>query len=281
MPLHSIPVSLLIQPDIAFVHPSLFGRTECLSLRIVTTRPAITPIQDPWQDLPRSPSGNPTKSNPFFLPFNLSRSHSDHAAPNSAPKKSIETEDFVYLNLPSKPSLQAFYVLLKTYAEMEPIRPISPARASIDVATDGAKALPHQPLSMLSVKTETPTFRYWRNIELTVCEGRNVGEHHVRSSIDHQKAQLGTYRSSSSTDNFGTSSIAGNISSGTPQVKKLPHAPKQDNHQRDKPEDSSGPTSVVSTFCEVAFNNIVIGRTTSKRGGPVPFWREAFILESA
>lgn len=217
---------------------------------------------NPLPDAPRSADPR-TKSTHSFLPFNLSRSSSDHNTPTlSSLTKSIETEEQVYLSFSTKASLQAFYTLVKTFANIEIVRPLK-LRESLD-SLDQERTPSGSRKKRRS--TETPSIRFWRSIELVIIEGRNLGEQQLRSSTD-QKVPAHASKASTSVDNLGAYSL--------PQKKSSTAS-------YDKREETASPStssSSSSAFCEIVLNEVVIAKTTLKKGLHAPFWRQAFTFE--
>lgn len=260
IPIHSIPVSLLTRTDIALDNPTLFGKRDCLSIRIANTKPSLPTYTNPFPDAPRSADPR-MKSTHSFLPFNLTRSSSDHNTPTIASlSKSIETEEQVYLNFSTKASLQAFYTLLKTFANIEVVRPFQP-RASLDSQDQETLSS-----SRSRNSTQTPSIRFWRSIELVIIEGRNLGEQQLRSSPDQKIPSTHASRASTSVDNLGAYAL--------PTKKSTQNYDRRE--EMTSPSTSSGSSSA---FCEIALDGVVIAKTTLKKGLQAPFWRQAFAFE--
>lgn len=310
IPIHSIPTTLLSRTDIRLVDPSLFTASHIIAIRITATRPAKldTPLRSPSSsNITRSSST--TAHIPFLSSFTRSSSASDthaHLSSTSAhppQSESIETSDWVYLCLGSRASQHALYALLKTFgqdgADAGAIAPYENAevlRVSLQppptLASNGESSGASKSTDAGSPEAQSQRRnRTWRAIDLTVLEGRNVGDLKNR---DNNKSGATVPSTSSSVDGYTqypfspTASTSGAHAQaqgtgttrdfGTSSQGSAGGSGKGKGGSGEEPQHGTMATS-GKFFVEVVLDDSVVAKTAPRKGSQAPFWRDAFSFQ--
>lgn len=246
--MHRVSLGKIPATDIRLVDPSVFGMPHCISIKL----PGVAP-SSPAGELTRSMSISRSASS-FMALAGLSRSLPPDST--SGPTASMPVLDgHLYFALDVQAQASALYAMLKTVAAVDPLPPLAP---------QGSEEPP------------TPPHRLWRAIQLTIVEGRGVGET-VRptdgtpSYFDHASLRA------------SGSSVASNDGHGWSQ----PRTPAARGDGPRERTSSTDPNSVdtlaaanVELSCEIVVDNVVMARTATLKGTSMPVWREHFAFGS-
>lgn len=242
IPIHSIPVSLLVTTDISPVDPSVFGRNHCISLRTTQTRPFRHK-----EDTLKPQSNNRINSRQYFsTPFNHHQ-HSDFLD-NS-------TDDRVYLSLPNGATAKATLALLKAHASPVILRPIISSNGDNDSGDN-----------KIAETTTNGAVRVSRSLDLTVTD---IFLDNLMTPRPDPRLRFAAHRSTSVEDR--TNAL---YTQSTP-------AARTSQHSRDKQDKGKGDISVQDLFVEVYMDGNIVGRSKPSPKTVTTFFRADFTWQYA
>ena len=246
----TIDVPSLACTDVSLANPTLLARSHCLSIRIPSP---LYGTASPF--MPVSPN---TRANSSYTPFlGLGRSESTNVIlPTTG---SHERTAFVYLGLPSDAAAAALLVMLRCHTR--------------------APELPH---SMWN-NGKYSLFRLWRSIHLDIVEVRALSERALAGSHTHLKLAPSdsTTDESVSTNGVEVTASVGQTRANSASMGRMPSRDNGAARERLTNNDIDNvwtSNTTQETFCDVVFEDDVIGNTATKRGTSTSFWREPFLF---
>ncbi|SCZ88811.1 BZ3500_MvSof-1268-A1-R1_Chr2-1g04651 [Microbotryum saponariae] len=253
--------------DVRLVDPSLFGASNCVSIRMQST---LTPF-------PPSPSGMSHSSSSLGLGL-LSSSSSFSSSRLGGTNMSADAET-LYLRMPSIVATQIWFGMAHCCAMPDVVQGNTldstyGSCGGLGIEEGVAGGNMGSEVDGAGDRNEGG-FRVFRSLSLTICEGRSIGEpgtEKLRATpgIEHDTSLSEMFSGSEST----TSPIKGSASSTASSIQRIPGRTGQGWHESNKDADSS-----PDTYCEIIINDEVMAKTTLRKGTASPFWNETFTFE--
>lgn len=167
---------------------------------------------------------------------------------------STNWQDPIYLAFQTQEAHNTWLVLLRSYANPEVYGRM--------IATD-----------------QGGLYRMWRQIELFVLQGRNLGVRPKTPEAKRLGSRAGRRKDKEREERDGSDDDDATATAGT--TSGMTHVTSSGHHQS-IPGDNTSATASSDTehdlFCEVALDNVVSGRTTVKHRTNAPDWFESFMF---